>query len=99
VIKKTLFFRLKALVKSEKILNKIKMLFSQSQHSSHSSKNSQVGLEKRKFTLQFKRRVIRKNDELGSLRQTAKEYRIDRASIRQWVKNKVKYFFNFENID
>ena len=45
---------------------------------------------KRSFTLQFKLSVIRAYERSGNLYQTAKRYKIDRAVIRRWIKNKNK---------
>jgi transposase-like protein len=45
---------------------------------------------RRAFTLQFKLAVIHAYEQSKSLHATAKTYKIQRAVIRRWIKNKNK---------
>lgn len=43
---------------------------------------------KRTFTLQFKLSVIRAHEQTGNLSEIARKYKLSRAVIRRWIKNK-----------
>ncbi len=60
--------------------------------STQSSQSSAQQAQKKKYTLQFKRRVIRRAEIIDSKRQTAKEFGLERSTVRRWIKNKVISF-------